>query len=159
MEEHKFPIYRITAKWTQDDDKYPESGTSFTKLYPLETILEDVEKDAKKSLLTDKTLKDKNAKLISLEVELKEYESWNCVWFSHETRNIHLTDSELLRSFSDFVNRKKGENVENGHFPTDMILDNKKPYYCLMGAEDRWRWKGPCRCKHCVKFGVVIIDH
>src|SRR5574343_147241 len=155
MEEYKFPIYRIAAKWAQDDDKYPESGTSFTKLYPLDTTLEDVKSDAKKwwkryilrksGRLDKKSLKDKNAKLISLDVELKEYESWNCVWFSHETRNIHLTDNELLISFASFVDRKKGLNVENGHFPADIILDNKNPYYCLMGAEDRWRWKGPCR--------------
>lgn len=168
MEEYKFPIYRISAKWTQNDDKYPENGTSFTKLYPLNVTLEDVKKDAKKwwkryrlqkSRVFNKTLKDKNAKLISLNIEFKEYESWSGVWFSHETRNVHLSDSELLTSFSNFVDRKKNENIKNGHLPSDNNIDNKNPFYCLMGAEDSLKWKGPCRCKHCVKNGVVRIDH
>jgi hypothetical protein len=41
--------------------------------------------------------------------------------------------------------------------------------YCLMGAEDRWRWSGgdsyenrtdpPCRCDGCKKAGVIRVDH
>jgi hypothetical protein len=46
--------------------------------------------------------------------------------------------------------------------------DCKIDAYCLMGAEDRWRWYGgdydnktnpPCRCEGCKKYGVIRINH
>ena len=71
-----------------------------------------------------------------------EHETWCLSWFNHYTYNSFLSDLELRSSFLSFINRKS------------RIKDA-----CLMGAEDIWRWKGPCRCNKCKGRGVVYIDH
>jgi len=168
-DEKKYPIYRISARWDQND--YKDNSTSFYQMYKEDPGFESVVKKAKEWWVAhldekprnkeDKPLKEKNPKLKELKAEFVEKETWCLTWFSHYTYNIHLSDEKLRESFGDFIFRKEKKNVESGHFRNEINMNKKdtKGYYCLMGAEDRWRWKGPCHCKHCIKRGLTRIDH
>ena len=95
------------------------------------------------------------------EYEFVEEESWCLGWFNHYTFNEFENDLEIEDNFRDYVNRKETSNLKNGHQRNDMnmSLDLKEhPYYCLMGAEDYYRWK-ICRCEDCTKLGKITIDH
>ena len=94
-----------------------------------------------------------NPVLESISAKLLRYETWSLTWFSHWTFDDGRSDEEYLASFARFVSRMEDRDD-----------------YCLMGAEDRWRWKGrtddgkgetdpPCRCKHCKVKGLIKIDH
>jgi len=172
MDEKRYPIYGITITWEEDDEngKRKENGTGFERMYREDPGLDGAKSLARKywskyrqvkSRSDGMTLMEKNARLKELKVEFMGEETWCLTWFSHFTYNVHLSNQELLESFADFVDRKQRENVEHGHFRTEANYQNKQAgrYYCLMGAEDHWRWKGPCRCRHCVKFRLTRIDH
>jgi len=172
MKEQKFPIYKFSAKWVQDgkqDPKYPNhhkglpkgrifNSTAFSKMYKEEKTSNELYK-----IITDwwdkysgKSEKIKNPDKCVLTAILSEHETWCIGWFSHHTFDIGQTDEEALLSFTYFVDRK-------------VMLGEDK--YCLMGAEDRWRWHGvldekteekteaPCRCDGCKKNGVIRICH
>lgn len=90
---------------------------------------------------------------VEIDINFVRYETWCLEWFCHFTFDDGRSDEEYLQSFRYFVNRMK--RVDD---------------HCLMGAEDRWRWKGttddgegetppPCRCGGCKKAGVVRINH
>ncbi len=86
-------------------------------------------------------------------------ETWCGSWFGHWTFDNGQTDEEVLASFTAFVDRMM------------LLQDQDRNAYCLMGAEDRYRWCGtktgepdertdpPCRCKHCKEQGVIRIGH
>lgn len=94
------------------------------------------------------------------DVEIKigeaKYETWILDWFSHFTFRVGRSDAELLASFQRYVSR-----IMSG--PEDYDVRKGK----LMGAEDRYRWRGdarkdtdpPCGCEHCLKAGIARIDH
>jgi hypothetical protein len=156
-----FPIFITSATWSQDDlDR--NNGTSFYRMYPIGTTIEQARQDAIKwweELITSEKYADKNPQLISLNVRFFANDTWCITWFSHYTLNTHLSDAELLTSFENFTTRKRVENYNNGHDYDDRRDEAWGPFYCLMGAEDRWRWKDPCRCASCQKRGLVRIDH
>ncbi|GAH25053.1 unnamed protein product [marine sediment metagenome] len=92
-------------------------------------------------------------KLESIDVSLLRYETWNSGWFSHWTFDDGRKNIEYVESFGRLVTRM--ERIDD---------------YCLMGAEDKWRWHGksddgkedtdpPCRCMGCKAKGIVRIDH
>jgi hypothetical protein len=95
------------------------------------------------------TPKYPNQSDVEIEIGEFKYGTWILDWFSHLTFDLGRSDEELIASFSRYVAAAQREGVE------------------LMGADDRWRWKGnakqdtppPCRCEHCVKAGIVRIDH
>jgi hypothetical protein len=149
MGELKYPIYSISVTWSQGD--YQNNGTSYRRMYKEKVTLEQVTKDTLEwwstyvnnhILVEGMFLKDRQLILTNIEVKYVEEESWCSSWFSHYTYNIELSDEELERSFATFVDRK---------------LQDKN--YCLMGAEDGWRRKKPCRCEGCQKLGRVLITH
>jgi hypothetical protein len=88
-------------------------------------------------------------------------DEWCLTWFSHYTFDTGQTDEEVLESFRNFVYRYEN-NI-------------KRTQSSLMGAEDRWRWKGlhypdgenaaaietdpPCRCEFCKRDGIIRIGH
>ena len=93
------------------------------------------------------------------EVRLLVRETWYLTWFNHSQPDWGDSDAEVLDRFQRYVFRIERFN-EAWRYRTG---DQYDPF-CLMGAEDRWRWGGekgdpPCRCEHCKKFGVVRIDH
>lgn len=191
----KYPIYQIAWKWVQDDinpkdevrDKTQHSykdlpdgrmrnSMSDAKMYKEEqdetALIEwakdqflhyvefkniEYQKDEKRHHLIMKNISDLEVKIIR-----KPDETWLLQWFNHYTFDIGQTDKEALNSFEQYVSRY--EHFQNPH---DFAEVTKEPgYLCLMGAEDRWRWKGedgtkpaPCRCEHCKKQGIIRINH
>lgn len=170
MDELYYPIYQIGAKWTQDG--LPESleynSTGFSKMFKDDPGIDGARQYAmewweaelnKKPRQHEKTYAELNAELFSLECRFYERETWCITWFSHYTYNIHLTDKELIKSFEDFVDRKMPLHRNLEIYNDEERKKYQVKIYCLMGAEDYWRWKGPCRCEHCVKAGITRIDH
>ena len=98
------------------------------------------------------------------------YETWVCSWFQHETFDKGQTDKEALWSFEKYVRRH--ESYQDIDFVCSLSKEDSKTYVSLMGAEDRWRWRGsnteqdkegnspaPCRCAKCKSAGKIRIDH
>lgn len=89
-------------------------------------------------------------------------ESWCMGWFSHWTWDMGQDDRAILMSFHSYINRMQDRNYKEGKHHPEYGWKDK---YVLMGAEERWRWRGqndtpaPCRCDGCKKLGVVRIDH
>lgn len=176
-DEIAYPIYSISAKWSQkgiQDPQYPNlhidlpagriwnsSGFSFMS----KEKLSDAELTIKATEWWTKFLDNKNNTInevdnLILNGKFVRYETWVLTWFQHETFDIGQTDNEALNSFEQYVRRHE-------HLPY------KHPEnICLMGAEDRWRWHGaepngepndhspaPCRCKFCKEQGKIRIGH
>jgi len=140
MLENKFPIYKFYATWNQDD--YQNNFTDYFIMYKENQSAEQLEEELKQFKL--RTLTKHNGVIFkNIEYEFVEEESWCLRWFNHYTFNEFKTDSDVERSFEEFVSRKK-------------LLGEGK--YCLMGAEDRYRWT-ICRCEHCNMAGKITIDH
>ncbi len=193
--EKAYPIYKLTAKWEQDGEHDPEypifhkglkegrvhNSTGFSYMFKVEQT------DAELTIFSsnwwtnhynkidkyDKVpLSEKHVDNLVIEFKLIEYETWYLTWFQHQTFDNGQTNEEVLRSFEKFVRRKEDLNHKNSHWGGDRNFDNDKPFYTLMGAEDRWRWHGsgkngkpdehspaPCRCKYCKEQGVIRIAH
>lgn len=155
MEEKKYPIYRFFAMWDQKD--FESNSTSSYRMFenPLTDEEINIELEKYKKDITNKYP-------ISLfkvcECEYIENETWTVRWFSHFTLNKFDNDTEAITSFEQFVDRKIKLNQQNGHHKGSMNLNSKEPYYCLMGAEDRYRWE-VCHCEYCQKGGWTIINH
>lgn len=148
-EEKKYPIYIVSIKW--DDDNFQGNGIitqdRMFRNYPSywEAVFYLIDRWA--GIFKDKDLASKHPVNIKIEMKFKEEETWCLRWFQHYTYNIHLSDEELLESFNNFVCRKYPLTIKD---PSE---------YCLMGADERRRWSGPCRCEHCQEKGWIIIDH
>jgi len=140
MEEKKFPIYKFYANWDQDD--YRNNGTGFSIMYKENPSADQLEEQLKQFKL-EILAKHNGVIFKNIEYEFVEEETWCLKWFNHYTFNQFETDSEIERSFREFVSRKR-------------LLGEDK--YCLMGAEDRYRWK-ICHCEHCKRLGKITIDH
>lgn len=155
MLEKKYPIYRFSAVWNQSD--YKKNSSSCYQMYK-EKLTQD-EMDEKLEEFKTNVTKDKTeVEFISSTVEYLEDETWVGKWFCHFTFNKFNSDSEAEKSFEEFVDRKIELNLQHGHHRDDMNFASKEPYYCLMGAEDRWRWE-VCHCEHCEKNKWTIINH
>jgi hypothetical protein len=96
--------------------------------------------------------------------------AWCLKWFSHWTFDTGADDAEVLASFTRYVMATQKYNAANMIEYTGS--DGGRRYIepmCLMGAEDRWRWKAyiekdvqgepPCRCEGCKKAGIISICH
>lgn len=179
MEDKKYPIYSIRIEYTEDinnenrkfildKNTLPNSRIkdiiTNTVMYTKEQNNEFIKQSAKEKIWAHFVENHKrgapkmqipidNPNLESIEISLLRYESWCLTWFSHWTFDDGRNDKEFLQSFNAFVNHM--ERIED---------------YCLMGAEDRWRWHGvaddgetntdpPCRCKYCKEKGIIRIDH
>ncbi len=178
----KYPIYKINAEIN--------SGTKHIEHYfskrMFKTLLTEKELNAElkacKELLLSKEAwyidgdmkpaSELNINIASCSIEYFEDESWCLVWFNHYTIDNGEDDEYFSKSFQDFVSRMKKFNSQNGTWVT---MENGTAYYrepyCLMGAEERWRWcrfdddgnkvydDKPCRCKDCKEQGVVRWIH
>jgi len=138
MKEIKYPIYKFSLRWNQDDYQNNSVGCSimYKEIPTKEKLNNDLE-----------------------EYEYYEDEVWMLNWFNHITYNLFETDEEVERSFRNFIDRKMQINRKNGHGYTEHHHYNKdRPFYCFMGAEDEWRWK-ICRCDDCKRIGKITISH
>jgi len=182
--EKAYPIYKFCARFAQNTERtdYNEhsiwtnglskkrvwNSTCFSRMYKEEKTqgwLDNSVMEWWDKFCANEKNAALNLKLLSLKVEFFEFETWNLTWFQHETFDVGQTDEEALKSFAKFVSRKKSLNEKQQEI-------DGKDVYCLMGAEDRWRWHGamlnkrssdyskaPCRCKLCKKQGLIRIDH
>ena len=88
---------------------------------------------------------------------------WNATYGNH-TIKAKADVSSTITEDDENNNREVDMFYSTTYFFTveeifnNMNHDSKKPYYCLMGAEDYYRWK-ICRCEHCTKLGKITIDH
>lgn len=151
--EQEYPIYEFWIRFGDSDHNIVVQKMYRVQLAPAEV---QAELESIKQLSLDGKrqgregeycIRDLDLEIVGEDWRFVREETWLCVWFFHSTLNTHLTDDELLESFERFVCRHEGKRPEQDDF------------VCLMGAEDRWRWKGPCRCEHCIAQGVVRIDH
>jgi hypothetical protein len=168
--EQAYPIYEVKFKWIYEDDTEDSTGwkVMFKNKLPNEEQQEKIKEYDEYLYGKYETKYNKKIKCMLGSMEFVEYETWCIQWFNHYTFDIGQTDEEVLDSFEKFVRRKTETNKRNGHYNNELNYNNELPYYCLMGAEDRWRWNGgdadnytdpPCRCEGCKKNGLIRINH
>jgi hypothetical protein len=160
MDEREYPIYKF---WVTMSD--PGWSTSLSRMYKEELTpeqqQEQLEEFVNHHLDRDRPgrgrIRDMGLRVVETGVRFERMDTWCIAWFNHYTFNVHLSDEELRESFRRFVAGKLPlhRNIDRnlGHPGLKLVT------YCLMGAEEEWRWKGPCRCEHCVERGVTYFDH
>jgi hypothetical protein len=155
--EKKFSIYSFHLSWDQEGLDY-RNGTSWTRMYKVEPL----EFELKNKLCSQLKMQQAKYKVkftnIKMSYERKEKDTWCLSWFAHETFNKFKNDDDILESFENFVSRKISENIKNGHSREDRNDNSENPYYCLMGAQDSWRWE-ICKCDVCKNSNKIIIKH
>lgn len=160
-----YPIHRIKVRWSE---RYPpntknmrESELPAGRFWNSISwdVIEREETDTAEQLRRDwwpgyseRLLEPAD---LTIKVEFRGLDTWCSGWFSHWTFDTGQSDQEVLDSFKEYVERIRYSN-----------LTEREISSLLMGAEDRWRWRGqdtqtdpPCRCLACKKHGVVRIDH
>lgn len=186
--ERCYPIYWVELKWSYDipDDRpadrhtptdgLPEgrmwNGTGWHTMPAEEGVSEnelcgDAHDQMTNAFGGDK-YKGTNPADLKVSIKFNQWETWCSGWFSHWTWDKHIfTDEQVLRSFERYVTRIEEHNRQEGK----MVDGYWQEPYCLMGAEDRYRWYGtatgdpnertdaPCRCPHCAKRGILTIGH
>lgn len=141
----KFPVSHIRLKWHQPGLEKP-NGINTYRMYDLEEDNPDlVNTDAWKFWL-QQVERYKDSTLIKIKTRYIGMFGWCLGWFNHWTFVKERSDEELLESFRKHVNGFEG-------------LHKIEEPWCLMGAEDRGRWKGPCHCVHCQDENKTRMDH
>lgn len=167
--EQAYPIYKIKFSWIEQNGK--ENNTNWKVMFK-EELSNDGQQEKLKQYGELLSKKYQNTECMGGSMEFVEYETWCIEWFCHYTFDTGQINQEVLDSFERFVRRKEDKNLANGHQINDPNYNNPNwvdTYYCLMGAEDRWRWYGgdsyehktdpPCRCEGCKKNGLIRINH
>jgi hypothetical protein len=72
--------------------------------------------------------------------------TWAITWFQHYCIDDGQDDAEVVASLEEYLYAQ-------------LELADGRDVGRLMGLEDRWRWKPPCRCEHCKRAGVIRVDH
>ncbi len=186
-DEIPYPVVNISARWGQNTDGKPYKqgdcpddlpegyqwkGTYWSELERKPRSPEELSVWAYEEWWPKYNLGLKEKEIgtnildVEVTVEFRRWEVWCLNWFSHWTWDVGLSDSKVLESFQRFVFRTQEANLIEGKMD-----DGWTDKYCLMGAEDRYRWSGsaddgstnrtdpPCRCTHCKRRGVVTINH
>jgi len=189
--EKVYPIFHVKAKWSQDVTKkdgdmrerpawqtegLPEgrlwNGSGWDKMPKVKAVdgcISELTREVEEEWWP--TYRGQHADLnfadLKVTVTFRRWEVWCIEWFQHWTWDVGLADQEVLQSFDRFVDRTERLNRDEGK----MVDGSWVEPYCLMGAEDRYRWHGtktgapeertdpPCRCPHCKEQGVVRIAH
>lgn len=180
MEEKKYQIFEFSAKFVCDgkhDERYPKWSEGLpegrirdsvsTTWMSKEEVTEEQAREKAESWWKDFSKKsDKHPSDQNITVTFARRETWCTSWFSHWTFDVGQTDDEAIDSFERYVTRMEIENEKNGHYNNQKSQCSDLSYVCLMGAEDRYRWRNsdeehgkPCRCDGCKKFGVIRINH
>jgi len=156
----KYELFRVSAIWNQKD--YKRNGTSFIYAKQNDSDRVDIYDWWKRHIRKKKMQAKKPIELIELKISFLGRYSWVMTWFSHKTFTVFETEEEAFSDFSRYLNEEWGV-IENFHHSYE-IYDDPKLFYedktpaCLMGAEDRWRWKF-CGCDKCKELGITIINH
>jgi len=182
--EKVYPLYSVRAKWPIDIDydvsDYGDpwfaglprgqiwNSAGWTEMPKQPRPLPEIIEETTKTWWPKYKYKGVSRGEPVIVAEFVRWEVWSITWFSHWTHDIGFDDQQVLRSFDRFVDRMKELNRREGS-----LVDGLGPEpYCLMGAEDRFRWYGrttghpndeqtdpPCRCPACKKRGVVTVGH
>jgi hypothetical protein len=179
-----YPIYYVDVRWSEDvDEKYgpPEpwqtaglplgriwNSTGWDTMFREVRDFADIEAETLREWWPTFATKMPNPSDPDILVKFVRWEVWCPSWFSHWTFDVGMSDADVLGSFIRYVDRTEMANRREGHMADGYWHDP----YCLMGAEDRWRWHGcvdgnpqgertepPCRCPACKKRGIVRVDH
>lgn len=94
-------------------------------------------------------------RLCGLNIKRLGRHPWVLRWFAHTTFRDGRTDDEIWYSFEHYVNQY-GWMQDIGRERVEKWYG--EDYVCLMGAEDRWRWK-LCDCDECKTGETVTIKH
>jgi hypothetical protein len=179
--EQAFPIYYVSVYWSEKigdlTDLPPHriaglpegrcwNSTGWTTMFREVRDLEEIEAEFLRDWWPKCAEKHPEPADVDILVRFVRWEVWCESWFSHWTFDGGMDDAAVLASFGRYVNRVECA-LERERY--DGV---ERPTYCLMGAEDRWRWHGcvdgnprseqtdpPCRCPECKKQGIVRIDH
>lgn len=151
----EYPVWVISARWNNRD--YQNNGTSFNISHRIKysdkVMLDKANKWWKKYCL--KKYPNEIPELLELKCEYVGNFAWYMVWFCHKSLNRFETEEEAFKSFRNyFYNLKKVKTYDN----LDNTYKAKEFEYCVMGAEDEWRWKY-CQCKTCKRLKQTIINH
>lgn len=191
-----WPIYSVTATYDVEHPKNGKQEQSVNATRMFHNVLDDPLEKLRPWMVDEHIPNNREARLdderpgtdpkwaplyeplgeVEVEVESWWFETWRLTWFSHVTFDVGQTDEEALRSFQRYVNRHRPyQRREPGERPTidHPDVDRPIPAQTLMGAEDRWRWKGsedgstnyesrtdpPCRCEYCQEQEVIRVGH
>lgn len=182
-----YPLYNVSASWIENIKEGYEprpsdivdlppgkmrNGTSWTTMFKDARDIEDLLNETKLTWWPEYARKREQYQPESPIITAKTSgrEVWCMAWFSHWTFDNGFNDQEFLSSFQRYVDRIQRANEHFRYNEDQSLLHGREEYFCLMGAEDRWRWCGlenengertdpPCRCEHCQKQGVVRIGH
>lgn len=143
-----WPQYTFELRWTMADGK-PNCFAPKMTAFSLEEILRRLAKIYERH-------RDEGGTDFSVTVYCKGVLPFHCEWFCHSTRPAGRSDEEIMQHFDLYVAWVLDKRLDTDH---DGPI-------CLMGAEDRWRWRGeeegsvpPCRCKGCTDHNRVRIIH
>jgi hypothetical protein len=158
-----YPIYKIRYQWPQEGEHCPDGMNSASGILMLrEPVITEVAGKAMKRAMMIAEENNVAYDEVGIEVEFDRWEEWCCHWFNHYTWDRGLSDADVLASFERYVWRIEQLNRRNPRFTESGYQFDE---VCLMGAEDRWRWRAaddedpPCRCENCKEQGVVRINH
>ena len=183
--EKAYPLFDIRTRWTQDRTEkdtdpapWQTSGLPEGRLWNSICSHTKMPKHYDERALAHEHLtvwwpqykgseknRDLNFADLRFSITFRRWEVWCIDWFQHWTWDVGLTDQQVLDSFGRYVLRTEVLN-ERARWE-----GAKHEPYCLMGAEDRYRWHGsktgapdeqidpPCRCPYCKEQGVVRIAH
>lgn len=182
--EKVYPLYFVEVRWSVDIDRdvsdYGEpwftglprgriwESTSWYEMPKQARPLHEIARETTETWWSKYKHKGGNPSEPVIKVEFIRWETWSISWFAHWTHDIGFDDQQVLRSFSFFVMRMEELNQRE----VKIVNGYRQEPYCLMGAEDRYRWYGrttghqddeqtdaPCRCPCCKEQGVVTIGH
>lgn len=168
--EFKYPVYRIVVSWLEpggtlhkkNGKKVQANNGNVLDIMVRDGIAIDVDNGgldlevsdfgqhealSRAMAYWDKlriTSKNKPLFLHKLEVSFVGFRVWLPGWFHHTSLNIYPSEAEAFESFEKYV----GENM----------IKHTRDEICLMGAEDRWRWRY-CGCNECRRRGQTLITH
>ena len=148
----KFPVSKIILNWHQPGLKRP-NGISIDTMYNVEEYNFDLVQDESWRLWQHQVGRYKGSTLVKIKTKYLGMFEWCLGWFSHWTFPKGRSDDELLESF-----RRHVEEIQRSNYKA-MAEGAKYEPWCLMGAEDRYRWDGPCHCIHCQEINVIRMIH
>jgi len=150
-----YPIWNVLATWNQNG--YKNNGVGFN------ISLREGFFEADKWWIKyrKKQLKDKEPiELLKLEVVYKGEDVWYRTWFAHESLNYFDNVKDAFENFEKWL-ESKGYYVateREAFWGTGLVMGNDGEEVCLMGADEKWRWK-LCGCKECKKQQITVIKH
>ena len=165
--ENEYPIFWFSLEfddrlWNVSTDRmFPEMlSEDEQQAYLEEFVNVTLDATAREPTLREQ-VRAGRLQIVKTEVRFRRMDTWCEGWFQHYTLNTNLSDEELLRSFERYVRKHHLVHTLGEHEDPKIYFKRVswEDRVSLMGAEDRWRWKGPCRCEHCQARGIVMIDH